>query len=33
MLPATGGLGTDGATEFTLKEGIPGNTATTGPAP
>jgi len=33
ILPATGGLCTNGATEFTLKEGIPGNTATTGPTP
>lgn len=31
-LPATGRLGTNGATEFSLKQGIPGNTATTGPA-
>lgn len=33
ILPATGGLGTNGATEFALKEGIAGNTPTTGPTP
>lgn len=33
VLPATGGLGTNRATKFALKKGIPGNTATTGPAP
>lgn len=32
FLPATGGLGTNGATELALKEGIQGNTSTTGPA-
>lgn len=33
ILPATGGLGTNGATELALKEGIPRRMPTTGPAP